>query len=90
MADGPASQGEGSGLRVHSKEGLHPAAWRAKLKKLDPDTHDLVSFVKQSGSWYELKAHKGKAAALLDRLSPLRKLKLTVETCDETGSEDRN
>ena len=74
-------------LWVHVKENIHPAAWKAKLKKIDPDTYKLNPYVTRSGdsNWLMMEAKTGSSKALLDRLAPLRKCKLTVEVGNEEG-----
>ena len=75
-------------LLVHSKLGLHPAAWKAKLKKLDLETHDLVSWVSRSEDWYILEAGPDHVPELMRRIKPLRKLGLTVKVRGEESHGD--
>ena len=76
-------------LKIHSRSNLHPAAWRSRLKKLDPTTFGLVTWVsRESDNWYTIEADNSNAKELLARMGPLRKLGLTVEPCQEQGDED--
>jgi hypothetical protein len=66
-------------LKVHSKADLHPGRWRRELQKLDQETFDLTSWIIREGDWFVLHATADDADDLLGRLTPLRKLKWTVE-----------
>ena len=67
-------------LKVHSKADIHPGRWRRELSKLDPDTFELTSWISREGEWYVLHAIAEDADKLLGRLTPLRKLRWTVQT----------
>jgi len=66
--------------KVHSKADIHPGRWRRELSKLDPDTFELTSWISREGEWYVLHAIAEDADKLLGRLTPLRKLRWTVQT----------
>ena len=75
-------------MKVHSKADVQCGRWRSLLKQLDAEAAALSSWVSREGDWYVLHAKPDDAAALLDRLTPLRKLRWTVEPMAEVVDDD--
>jgi len=75
-------------MKVHSKADVQCGRWRSLLKQVDAEAAALSSWVTREGDWYVLHAKPTDAAALLDRLTPLRKLQWTVEPMAEVVAGD--
>ena len=76
-------------IRIHDKTASHPGSFRSKLKKLDPETHALTTWVSQhSENWYAVECDLEDFDDLLARVQPLRQSGLTVLICDDPDQED--
>ena len=75
-------------LKVHSKASLHPGRWRNELKRVDPKTFELTSWISREGEWLVLHANAEDVDALLARLRDLRQLQWTVEVLSEEYDDD--